>query len=58
MSKDTLGNGNENEDSAQVILKRVFPEGSIVVLDAHDFIKNIDMHSIRSYSWLIDGQPY
>lgn len=51
MSKEASGNDNENEDNHQILLERVFPEGSIVVLNAHDFIKNIDKHSIGSYSW-------
>jgi NTE family protein len=51
MSIGALGKDNENEDNDQVILERVFPEGSIVVLNAHDFVKNIDKHSIGTYSW-------
>ena len=45
-SKEALGNNNN-----QVIGERVFPEGSAVVLNAHYFIKDIDIHSIKSYSW-------
>jgi hypothetical protein len=29
----------------------IVAEGSMVVLDAHDLIGNIDANSIRNYSW-------
>ena len=41
------------ENSKKIIpcLEQVVSEGSIVVLEARDLIKNIDGNSITQYSW-------
>lgn len=45
-----LKSGKKTEDK-QASFKRIVSEGSMVVLDARDLIKDFNTNSIKHYSW-------